>query len=146
MILRVDVRYLKHCQCKRFDLESDLSGCFCLFVRTASRKVKLTFILCFGSNKNAFYLYMATGVACSSTPCYAHAWLYKGCGYYENLSVPCIFAQKFWEGGGDLWMIFCLSLSNVWVVSTLIGGGETQTLTSIIEFIWTFFTKRQSGQ
>ena len=47
------------------------------------------FILCFGSNRNAFYLYMVTSADCSSTPCYAHAWLYKGCGYYVDLSVPC---------------------------------------------------------
>ena len=29
-------------------------------VRSGIRKVKLTFILCFGSNRNAFYLYRAT--------------------------------------------------------------------------------------
>ena len=40
-------------------------------VRTAIRKVrkvKLTFILCFSSNSNVFYLYRATSAACSSTP------------------------------------------------------------------------------
>ena len=47
------------------------------------------FILCFGSNKNAFYLYAVTIVPCSSTPYYVHAWLYKGCGYCTDLSVPC---------------------------------------------------------
>ena len=41
-------------------------------VRTASREVKLTVIHRFGSNRNAFYLYMVTSVACSSTPYYVH--------------------------------------------------------------------------
>ena len=36
-------------------------------VRSVSCDVNLPFILCFGSNGNAFYLYMATSVACSST-------------------------------------------------------------------------------
>ena len=40
--------------------------------------VKLMFILCFGSSRNVFYLFEAIGVVCSSNPCYAHAWLYKG--------------------------------------------------------------------
>ena len=51
-------------------------------VRTASREVKLGFILCSGSNRNVFYLYRATSADCGSTPCYAHTWLYKGCGLY----------------------------------------------------------------
>ena len=34
-------------------------------------------------------LYMVASVTCSSTPYYAHAWLYKRCGYYAYLSVPC---------------------------------------------------------
>ena len=59
------------------------------FARTAIRKVKLMFILHISSNRNAFYLYMATSVACSNTPCYAYAWLYKGCGYCADLSVHC---------------------------------------------------------
>ena len=58
-------------------------------LRTVRRKAKLMFILCFSSNRNAFYLYRVTGAVCSSTPCYAHAWLYKGCGYCTELSVPC---------------------------------------------------------
>ena len=58
-------------------------------VITASREVELMFILCFHSNSNAFYLYMATSVPCSSTPRYAHTWLYKGCGYCMDLSVSC---------------------------------------------------------
>ena len=37
------------------------------FVRTVRRNVKLTLILCFGSNRNAFYLYRATSAVCSST-------------------------------------------------------------------------------
>ena len=45
----------------------------------------------------------------------------------------CPFAPKLWEGGGDLQMIFYQSISTVWVVSTLIGGGDTQTLTLVIE-------------
>ena len=59
-------------------------------VRTASHEVKLTFILCFGSNRNAFYLYMGTSVASSSTPCYVHAWVYKGCGYLRNYPYPAV--------------------------------------------------------
>ena len=55
-------------------------------VRTVSRKVKLRVF----SNRNVFYLYTVTCAACSSTPDYAHAWLYKGCGYCTDLSVPCI--------------------------------------------------------
>ena len=42
-------------------------------VRSISREAKLTFIVCFGSNGNAFYLYVATSVACRSTPCNVHA-------------------------------------------------------------------------
>ena len=41
------------------------------------------------SSKNAFYLYTVTNVACSSTPCNAHACLYRGCGYCLVLSVHC---------------------------------------------------------
>ena len=40
--------------------------------------VKLTFILCFSSNSNAFYLYRLTGAACSSIPYSVHAQLRKG--------------------------------------------------------------------
>ena len=43
----------------------------------------------------------------------------------------CLFAPKLWEWGRDLWMIFCQSVSTVWIVSTLIGGGETETLTAL---------------
>ena len=32
---------------------------------------------------------MVTSVGYSSIPYYVHAWLYKGCGYYADLSVPC---------------------------------------------------------
>ena len=35
------------------------------------------------------------------------------------------FAPKFWEGDGDLQMIFCQSGSAVWVASTLISGENT---------------------
>ena len=40
----------------------------------------------------------------------------------------CLFASKFWECGEDLQMIFCLSVSVVWVGSTLIGGGGHSNL------------------
>ena len=33
------------------------------------------------------------------------------------------FARKFWEGDRGLQMIFCQSVSAVWVVSTLTGSG-----------------------
>ena len=56
-------------------------------VRTASHKVKLMFILCFDSNRNVFYLYTVTSVACSSAPCYAHAWLLYG--FIGNLQYTC---------------------------------------------------------
>ena len=61
-------------------------------------------------------------------------------GYSENHlnGCFCLFAPKLWEGGRDLWMIFCLSVRAVWVVSTVICGGDTQTLTTMIEFIRTF--------
>ena len=58
-------------------------------VRTGKHNVKLTFIHRFSSNRNAFYLCTVTSEACSSTPYYAHAWLYKGCGYCQCFSVPC---------------------------------------------------------
>ena len=35
-------------------------------------------------------------------------------------------------------MIFCQSVSAVWVVSTVISAEDTQTLTAIIELVWTF--------
>ena len=61
------------------------------------------FILCFGSNRNAFYLYTVTSAACSNIPYYAHGWLYKGCGYCTDLSVPCNMAQfKGLEKKGNL--------------------------------------------
>ena len=44
-------------------------------VRYAMLKVKLTFILCFGSNSNAFYLYRATSAAYSSTHYSVHSQL-----------------------------------------------------------------------
>ena len=43
-------------------------------------------------------------------------------------SPGCFFVPKFWEGGGDLRMIFCPSVNLVRVVSTLIGGGDTRNL------------------
>ena len=50
----------------------------------------------------------------------------------------CLFGSKFWRFNGNLQMIFCQSVSAVWALSTLIGGGDTWTLTAIIKFIWTF--------
>ena len=38
-------------------------------------------------------------------------------------------------GDGDLRMVFCYSASAVGVVITLIGGGDTQTLPAVIEFV-----------
>ena len=52
------------------------------------------------------------------------------------------FAPFFGEGGSHPWMIFCLSVSTVWVFSTQISVGNTQTLVVIIEFVWTFCTQR----
>ena len=60
-----------------------------MFTRTTNGEVKPNFILCFGSNRNVFYLYMKTSVAGSNTLCYVHAWLYKGYAYCQDLSVPC---------------------------------------------------------
>ena len=74
----MDMMYI----CLKLVKLSELKNLKCFpTVRTASHEVKLMFILCFGSNRNAFYLYMVTHVACSSTPCNVHVWLYKGCGY-----------------------------------------------------------------
>ena len=50
-----------------------------------------------------------------------------------------LFAPKFWEGGGDLWMVSCQSVSTFWVVSTLMDGGDTQTLIAIIKFVFKLF-------
>ena len=48
----------------------------------------------------------------------------------------CLSAPKFWEGGGDLQMILCQSVSAVCIFNTLIGGGDTQTLTTTIKCIF----------
>ena len=40
-------------------------------------------------------------------------------------------------------MVLYQSVGAVSVVSTLIGGGDTQTLTAIIKFVCTFCTYRQ---
>ena len=42
-------------------------------------------------------------------------------------------------------MIVCLSVSAVWVVSTLIGGGDTQILTAVTKFDWSFCTQEIVG-
>ena len=38
----------------------------------------------------------------------------------------CLFAPKLWEGCRDLWMIFCQCVNTLWIVITLIGGGDAQ--------------------
>ena len=37
----------------------------------------------------------------------------------------CLFVWKFSDCGGDLWIILCPPVSPLWVVSTLIGGENT---------------------
>ena len=54
-----------------------------------------------------------------------------------------LFAPKNIEGGRDLHI--CQSVSEVSVVGTLIGGGDIRTLTALIKFIWTFYTRSWSG-
>ena len=49
-----------------------------------------------------------------------------------HLGCFCVFDPDFWEGVRDVSVILCLS---VLVVGTTIGGGNSQTLTSINEFI-----------
>ena len=46
-----------------------------------SSKVKLTFIGPSGTNRSAFYLYMATSVGLSATLSYVHTQVYKGVAY-----------------------------------------------------------------
>ena len=43
-----------------------------------------------------FYLYTVSSAACSSTPCNAHVWLYRGCGYPLILSVPALGFHGYW--------------------------------------------------
>ena len=91
-------------------LKSDTS------VRTTSLKVKLTFILCFDSNRNVFYLHMVTSVACNSTSCHAHVWLYKGCGYNVDLSVPCTSTSDLVTVILVVWLIGCINLRSMHVL------------------------------
>ena len=74
-------------------------------VRTARREVKLKCILCFGSNRNAFYLYRATSAANTSTPCqiYANVWLSKGCGYCTHLDKLRIVKSSYQQ-----WYLFLM--------------------------------------
>ena len=44
-------------------------------------------------------------------------------------------SKIFWEGGGDLRMIFCQSVSVALVVSKVIGGEDTGTLVVIVKFM-----------
>ena len=48
------------------------------------------------------------------------------------------FCPQNLEGARDLKMIFCWSLSTVWAVSSLIGSGDTETLTALIKFFTLF--------
>ena len=56
-----------------------------------------------------------------------------------------LLASTFWEGGKDLWRIFCQYVSAVWITSTLIGGRGTQTVITMIKFIWPFCTQKRWG-
>ena len=47
-----------------------------------------------------------------------------------------VFYPKTLGGGGHLWMILCHSINAGWVVWTLRGSGDTQTLPAIIKFQW----------
>ena len=53
---------------------------------------------CFGSISNAFYLYMVTARACSSTPHHAHVHSTSRCGYRVRLSAPCSTDLYFYAG------------------------------------------------
>ena len=63
-------------------------------VAIVSRKVKLTFILHFGSNRNAFYLYTVTSAACSSTPCDAHRGYIRGVATVSIYPYPALNDTK----------------------------------------------------
>ena len=45
----------------------------------------------------------------------------------------CLFVPQFWEGDGDLRMVFGQSAGAVLVVRTIIGCGDTQT--AVIKFV-----------
>ena len=52
------------------------------------------------------------------------------------------FSPKMLRGGGDLWMVLCYSTNTVWMVGTLTGGMDTQTLPAVIKFVWNFCTHK----
>ena len=54
------------------------------------------FIGCSGTNRSAFYLYMATSAGLSATLSYAQAQAWKRCGLYTAMSVP---YSKVWKFG-----------------------------------------------
>ena len=63
----------------------------------------------------------------------------------DSVTLVVTFAPKFWECARDLQIIFCQSVSAVSVVSRLVGSGNAQTLTAVIEFVETFCTQGQWG-
>ena len=105
-------------------------------VRTARHKVKLTFILCFGSDRNAFHLYMVISAACSSTLCYACAWLYKGWGYYADLSVPCNSIDFFSYIKHTILGCLPLNISLNWTVITYNANIGQQTNGYVFWLSW----------
>ena len=66
--------------------------------------------------------------------CRCHASVNELIGGYVSKCF-CLFVPNFWKGVGDLQMIICRSVSTVCVVCTIIGDGDTQTVTAIIKFI-----------
>ena len=66
---------------------------------------------------------------------------------WDTLAVAFAFLlQNFGNGGRDLWMIFCLSMSvGSSKIGTLTGGWDFQTLTAKIKFVWTFCSQRWWG-
>ena len=50
------------------------------------------------------------------------------------------FTKNFGKVTGTYeWLLF-QSVSAVWAISKLLGGGDTKTLIALIEFVWTFCT------
>ena len=56
----------------------------------------------------------------------------------------CLFGLKCWEGGRDLRMIFCQSVSTVWVVSTIKGRGDSN-VNCYNRFCLKFFSLKGRG-
>ena len=107
-----------------------------VFIKMHPRKFYLAmFIL--GRNGKVM-ISMNSDIGLQSRSTVADWWL------VENHPSICVhlFGPKFYEDGVNLWMIFCKSISGDWVVTTVIGDGDTQTLTSVIKLIWTFCTWR----